>query len=133
MREFVIIISQPIYDTGLAGLGGVIALSVVLELIKRFFIGMANALSLMPSLLIPTVVGTWPACFSFRLPTTSPRRKSWPPAKNRALCGGLCRPCFSMCSATRSITLPRAIWLMPAPTRPQRSWAFGRPIYCFYL
>ena len=43
MRELVILIFQPIYDTGLAGLGGVIALSVVLELIKRFFTGMANA------------------------------------------------------------------------------------------
>lgn len=64
MRELVILIFQPIYDTGLAGLGGVIALSVVLELIKRFFTGMANALTLMPSLLIPTVVGIL-ACLFF--------------------------------------------------------------------
>ena len=64
MRDLVIIIFQPIYDTGLAGLGGVIALSVVLELIKRFFTGMANALTLMPSLLIPTVVGIL-ACLFF--------------------------------------------------------------------
>lgn len=133
MRELVILIFQPIYDTGLAGLGGVIALSVVLELIKRFFTGMANALTLMPSLLIPTVVGILACLFFVSSTDYKPSAEELAAGKKQGLVWGLCWPCFSMCSATLSTTSPGAIWQIPAPIRPQRSWAFGRPICCLFL
>lgn len=89
MRELVILIFQPIYDTGLAGLGGVIALSVVLELIKRFFTGMANALTLMPSLLIPTVVGILACLFFVSSTDYKPSAEELAAGKKQGLVWGL--------------------------------------------
>lgn len=56
MKQLVIVIFRPIYDTGLAGLGGVIVLSLILEFIKRFITGTMFLLSSVPSMLIPIVV-----------------------------------------------------------------------------
>ena len=89
MRDLVIVIFQPIYDTGLAGLGGVIALSVVLELIKRFFTGMANALTLMPSLLIPTVVGILACLFFVSSTDYKPSAEELAAGKKQGLVWGL--------------------------------------------
>ena len=89
MRDLVIIIFQPIYDTGLAGLGGVIALSVVLELIKRFFTGMANALTIMPSLLIPTVVGILACLFFVSSTDYKPSAEELAAGKKQGLVWGL--------------------------------------------
>ncbi len=89
MRDLVIVIFQPIYDTGLAGLGGVIALSVVLELIKRFFTGMANALTIMPSLLIPTVVGVLACLFFVSSTDYKPSAEELAASKKQGLVWGL--------------------------------------------
>ncbi len=100
MRQIVIILFRPIYNSCVLGLVGVIALSCIIEAIKRAIIGTAYLVSVLPSIVIPAVLFILALLFMYSARGYKPTAAEQSASKKRGVIWGIVMAVFFFLSAT---------------------------------